>query len=39
MMAFFMCLPQLVFEGGVATLVTLISDDQKSLMVGKWRVV
>ena len=29
MMAFFMCLPQLVFEGGVATLVTLISDDQK----------
>ena len=29
----------LVFEGGVATLVTLISDDQKSLMVGKWRVV
>ena len=28
-MAFFMCLPQLVFEGGVATLVTLISDDQK----------
>lgn len=29
MMAFFMCLPQLVFEGGVATLVNVISDDQK----------
>ncbi|MBO6349808.1 PTS cellobiose transporter subunit IIC [Enterococcus casseliflavus] len=29
MMAFFMCLPQLVFEGGMATLVNVISDDQK----------
>lgn len=29
MMAFFMCLPQLVFEGGVATMVNVISDDQK----------
>jgi PTS system cellobiose-specific IIC component len=29
MMAYFMCLPQLVFEGGVATLVNVISDDQK----------
>jgi PTS system cellobiose-specific IIC component len=29
MMAFFMCLPQLVFEGGTATLVTILTDDQK----------
>ena len=29
MMAYFMCLPQLVFEDGMATLVNVISDDQK----------
>lgn len=29
MMAFFMCLPQLVFENGVSTLVNVVSDDQK----------
>ena len=36
MMAFFMCLPQLVFEGGVATLVELISDDQK--IINGWEI-
>ncbi|WP_086348025.1 PTS cellobiose transporter subunit IIC [Candidatus Enterococcus clewellii] len=29
MMAFFMCLPELIFEGGVATLVNVVTDDQK----------
>ena len=29
MMAYFMCLPELIFDGGVATLVNVVSDDQK----------
>ncbi len=38
MMAFFMCLPQLVFEGGMATLVNVISDDQNHRWLGNgWR--
>lgn len=29
MMAYFMCLPELIFDGGIATLVNVVSDDQK----------
>ncbi|MBL1229695.1 PTS cellobiose transporter subunit IIC [Enterococcus sp. BWB1-3] len=29
MMAFFMCLPELIFDGGVAVLVSVITEDQK----------
>ncbi|MEI5990849.1 PTS cellobiose transporter subunit IIC [Enterococcus crotali] len=29
MMAYFMCLPELIFDGGVATLVNVVTDDKK----------
>ncbi|MHC5228902.1 PTS cellobiose transporter subunit IIC [Enterococcus sp. LJL99] len=29
MMAYFMCLPELIFENGTATLITLVTDDKK----------
>ncbi|MGM0219450.1 PTS cellobiose transporter subunit IIC [Enterococcus sp. AZ126] len=29
MMAYFMCLPELIFDGGIATLVNVVTDDQK----------
>ncbi|MGX7149931.1 PTS cellobiose transporter subunit IIC [Enterococcus ureasiticus] len=29
MMAYFMCLPELIFDGGIATLVNVVTDDKK----------
>lgn len=36
MMAYFICLPQLVFEGGIASLVNIVTDDQK--IIDGWEI-
>lgn len=36
MMAYFMCLPELIFDNGKATLVTIINDNQK--IIDGWQI-